>query len=174
METIEEAVKKCERKVGKYKSFFVKRLEQHLVEKGISLPDRIFTLFDTPFEDFTPEYVAMYEQKIKGQALFHIFSDMLVEIYQHLDADKIGWEAAANFLLDTPMKICALNALKRIDQLEAMPENDYLYMVEQFSGVSSMQVTPKGQKFGVRPYSGAGKNRWWKKEELGLVSCGIS
>ncbi len=173
METIEEAVKKCERVAGKYKSFFVKRLEQHLAEKGIKIPERIFKLFDTPFGDFTPEYTAMYEQKIKEQALFYIFSDMLVEIYQKLEAERIGWEAAANFLLDTPMKACALHALNRIDQLETMPADDYLYMVEQFSGLSSMQITPKGQKFGVRPYNGSGKSRWWKREEPGLVSSGV-
>jgi len=33
----------------------------------------------------------MYEKKIKGQALFQIFADMLVEVYQQLDADKAGW-----------------------------------------------------------------------------------
>ena len=169
METIEEAIKKCERTPGSYRSFFVKRLEQHLSEKCINIPDRVFALFDTPFEDFTPEYVMMYEQKIKGQALFHIFADMLVEIYQYLDADKAGWEAAANFLKDTPMKACALHALKRIDQLEAMPENDYLYMVEQFNGLSSSEITPRDQKFGVRPYTGGGRSRWWKREEPGLV-----
>ncbi len=173
METIEEAVKKCERNPGGYKSFFVKRLEQHMADKGINIPDRIFALFDTPFGEFTPEYVEMYEQKIKGQALFHIFSDMLVEIYQGLEADKTGWESAANFLKDTPMKLCALQALQRIDQLEAMPENDYLYMAEQFSGLSSSAITPKDQKFGVRPYSGGGKNRWWKREEPRLVSSGV-
>ena len=169
METIEEAIKKCERTPGSYKSFFVKRLEQHLSEKGVSIPDRVFALLDTPFKDFTPEYVMMYEQKIKGQALFHIFSDMLVEIYEHLEADKTGWEAAANFLKDTPMKVCALQALERIDQLEAMPENDYLYMVEQFNSLSSADITPKDQKFGVRPYTGGGKSRWWKREEPKLV-----
>lgn len=153
METIEEALQKCESKAGKYKSFFVKRLEQHLLDKGINIPERIFTLFDTPFDCFTPEYAMMYEQKIKGQALFHVFSDMLVEIYQHLEADKSGWEAAANFLEDTPMKVCALHALERIGQLESMPEEDYLYMVEQFNGLSSMRITPRGQKFYVRPFS---------------------
>jgi len=166
METLEQAIKNCERSVGSQRSFFVKRLEQHLFEKGITIPERIFTLFDTPFEDFTPEYSEMYEKKIKGQALFHIFSDMLVEIYERLEADKAGWETAANFLQDTPMRMCAMHALRRIDELEAMSESDHLYMVEQFNGLSTMQVTPKDRKFGVRPYSGASKSRWWKREEL--------
>ena len=166
METIEEAIQKCERKKGRYKSFFVKRLEQHLMEKGISIPERIFTLFDTPFDCFTPEYVAMYEQKIKGQALFYLFSDMLVEIYEHLDADKTGWEAAANFLEDTPMKVCALHALERIAELDAMPEEEYLRMVEEFNGLSAMRITPKDQKFYVRPYGKDGKGRMRKQARV--------
>jgi hypothetical protein len=172
VETLEEAVRKCEKSAGKCRSFFAKRLEQHLSEKGIAIPERIFSLFDTPFSAFTPECIVMYEQKIKGQALFQIFSDMLVEIYQRLDAEKSGWETAANYLEDTPMRICALHAMKRIDQLEQMPESDYLYMVEQFSGLSAVGITPKDQKFGARPYAGMGKSRWWKREEPRLVSSG--
>jgi hypothetical protein len=174
LETLEEAVKNCEKSTVKCRSFFGKRLEQHMNEKGIAIPERIFSLFDTPFSAFTPEYVKMYEQKIKGQALFHIFSDMLVEIYQELDADKAGWETAANYLEDTPMRICALLALKRIDQLEEMPENDYLYMVEQFNGLSAEGITPQDQKFGVRPYAGMGKNHWWKKEQPKMASSGAN
>jgi hypothetical protein len=174
METIEEAVKKCERQTGRYKSFFVKRLEQHLMEKSINIPERIFTLFDTPFDCFTPEYVAMYEQKIKGQALFYLFSDMLVEIYEHLDADKTGWEAAANFLEDTPMKVCALHALERIAELDAMPEEDYLRMVEEFNGLSAMRITPKDQKFGVRPYGNNGKSRARRREQPRMEEAGVA
>lgn len=70
VETLEEALKKCERSTGKCRSFFVKRLEQHLRDKGIAIPDLIFSLFDTPFSEFTPEYVKMYEERVKGQALF--------------------------------------------------------------------------------------------------------
>ncbi|MEW6554439.1 MAG: hypothetical protein AB1384_09155 [Actinomycetota bacterium] len=165
METLEQSVKKCEKSVSKCRSFFVKRLEQHFIDKGIKIPEGIFTLFDTPFSQFTPEYKAMYEQKIKGQALFHIFSDMLVEIYQELDADKSGWEAAANYLEDTPMRICALLAMKRIDELEELPDSDYLYMVEQFNSLSEARITPREQKFGVRPYTGAGRSHWWKRED---------
>ncbi|MFW6113708.1 MAG: hypothetical protein ACOC78_02160 [Actinomycetota bacterium] len=77
---------------------------------------------DIPFDEFTPEISAVYETYIKGQALFHIFSDMLAEIYEDMNADKSGWEAAANFLKDTPMKLCALYALQKIEELENMPD----------------------------------------------------
>jgi hypothetical protein len=158
MEALEAEIRSCERSAGQHKSFFIKRLEQHLTERGISIPGPIFALFDTPFTDFTPESREMYEREIKGQALFHIFSDMLIEIYEGLTADRIGWEAAANYLEDTPMKVCALHALQRIGQLEQMKDEDYLYMVEEFSNRSKARVTPVDQKFNVRSYSSAGKS----------------
>ncbi len=171
--TGEETAKKSEAGVARCRSFFAKKLEQHMSERGIAIPERIFSIFDMPFSQFTPEYLKIYEEKIKGQALFQIFSDMLVEIYQKLDADKSGWEAAANYLEDTPMRICALHALKRIDKLEDMPGDDYLYMAEQFSGLSAAGLTPQDQKLGARHYyAGGAKSRWWKRDEPKLVGNG--
>jgi hypothetical protein len=163
-EAIETTIRKCERSAGcKTRSFFVKKLEQHLLEKGINIPNSIFDLFDTPFADFTPEYSRVYEHKVKGQALFHIFSDMLLEIYESLDADRIGWEAAANFLEDTPMKVCSLHALARIQQLEEMPDYESLDLAEELSVNTSSVVTPRAQKLYVKPYGGAGKGRKGKR-----------
>ena len=140
----------------------MKRLEAYLMEKGIAIPRSIFALFDLPFEEFSPEHMDLYEQKIKGKPLFHIFSDMLVDIYQRLDADKVGWEAAANFLDDTPMRVCALHALRRIDQLESMQDDDYEDMVEQLRSLARAPVTPREHKYNIRPYATGGKNHWWK------------
>jgi hypothetical protein len=164
-EAIEAAIRSCERsQTTGSRSFFVKKLEQHFQEKGIKIPDQIFDLFDTPFTEFTPQYAKVYEERIKGQALFHIFSDMLVEIFEMLNADRTGWEAAANYLYDTPMKICALHALARIQQLEEIPEEiDYLDLMEEFSGkAKQIRVTPREQKRNIRPYRENGKGRWKK------------
>lgn len=167
VETIEYAVKSCERTdKGRHRSFFLKRLEHHLKDRGIKVPDLIFDLFDTPFKDFTPQYCGVYETKIKGQALFHIFSDMLVEIYDLIEADRTGWEAAANYLEDTPMKVCALHALTRIQQLEEIEEEaDYasLDLMEEFSGIAKSGVTPRDEKLNVRPYKGKGKGHRRRK-----------
>lgn len=163
-EAIELSVRKCERSAGsKQRSFFVKKLEQHLLEKGVNIPNNIFDLFDTPFDQFTPEYARVYEEKIKGQALFHIFSDMLVEIYEHLEADRAGWEAAANFLEDTPMKVCALHALTRIQQLESMPDYDSLDLAGELSANSDSIYTPRERKLYVKTYNGNDKGRKRKK-----------
>jgi len=133
-----------------YRSYFVKKLEQHLEGKGMKVPHSIFSVFDTPFSDFSPEYEKIYEEKIKGQALFQIFSDMLVEIYEEINADKAGWEAAANFLKDTPMKLCALYALEKLEELERMPETIYACIEEQ---PDDMQASPHKQKLYVKPYA---------------------
>jgi hypothetical protein len=163
-EVIEAAIRKCERSAGyKTRSFFVKRLEQHLLEKSVNVPSNIFDLFDTPFVEFTPEYSRVYEHKVKGQALFHIFSDMLLEIFESIDADRIGWEAAANYLEDTPMKVCALHTLTRIQQLEEMPDYESLDLAEELSVNTSSVVTPRAQKLYVKPYVGVGKGRRGKR-----------
>lgn len=165
MEAIETKIRSCERSTGRTKSYFAKRLEQHLAEKGIKIPSQILALFDTPFSEFSPALAKTYEQKIKGQGLDHIFSDMLVEIYEKVNADRSGWESAANFLEETPMKVCALYALERIDQLNKIEEDDYVHMVEEFSGLYAGAVTPQTRKYNVRPYMG-NKSHWWKRDEM--------
>jgi hypothetical protein len=139
-----------------YKSFFIKKLEQHLKEQGVKIPHYIFSVFDTPFSDFGPEFEEIYETKIKGQALFQIFSDMLVEIYEDINADKAGWEAAANFLQDTPMKLCALYALEKIEELESMPEINYASVEGQPEG---LQASPPRQKLNVKRYTHEDKSK---------------
>lgn len=151
MEAIEEEVKRCERSMGKHKSFFIKKLEHYLEEQGIDIPEEILDLMDTPFEEFTPEHAALYEEKVKGQALTFIFTDNLIEIYHHLGADRAGWEAAVHFLPDTPMKVIALGALQRIDELERIPEPE----PDPFAGdgeAPAARFTPQDRKFNVRRY----------------------
>jgi len=133
-----------------YRSYFIKKLEQHLKERGVKVPYNIFSVFDTPFNEFSPEYEKIYEEKIKDQALFQIFSDMLLEIYEEIGADKAGWEAAANFLQDTPMKICALYALEKIEELEYMPEPTYATVEGQ---PADLHISPTRQKLYVKPYT---------------------
>jgi hypothetical protein len=168
MEVLEVEVRSCEATMGRrYRSFFVKRLEQHLQDQGLEVPHLIFDLFDKPFELFTDNDKKVYEERVKGQALFHIFSDMLIEIYARLEADRVGWETAANFLDDTPIKVCALHTLERIEELEEMPdEEDYMTMVEEFKSLSRVKVTPCEQKYKVRRYDDK-KGHWWKKEKTG-------
>jgi hypothetical protein len=132
-----------------YKSYFTKKLEQHLKARGMEVPSDIFSVLDTPFNEFDPQYEKIYEEKIKDQALFQIFSDMLVEIYEEIGADKAGWEAAANFLQDTPMKICSLYALEKIEELEYLPETTYASVEAQ---PVDLHISPTRHKLYVKPY----------------------
>lgn len=167
MSTLEAAVKanitatRLETKVQR--SFFVKKLERHMADKGIKIPRKVFTVMDTPFSEFNPTYREFYENRIKGQALFHVFSDMLIKIYEDLNAEKAGWEDAVEYLEDSPMKLCAIYALRRIDELEQMREDNYVDMVEEFNYLSAEETAPVKRKFNVKPYSGKDKSRWWKK-----------
>jgi len=63
------------------------------------------------------------------------------------------------------MRICALQALKRIDELEEMPDNDYLYMVEQFQRPLECSHHPQGTEVRCASIWHTGKSRRWKKEE---------
>lgn len=161
MEVLEMQVRSCEASAGRRcRSFFSKRLEQHLTDKGLQVPHQILDLFDKPFPQFTDEDKKIYEERVKGQALFHIFSDMLIEIYEWLEADRLGWETAANFLEETPMKVCALHTLKRIEELELLPsDEDYVDMVEEFKSLSKVHVTPREQKYNVKRYNGKKSRR---------------
>ncbi len=98
MEVLEVQVRSCEATMGRsYRSFFVKRLEQHLQDQGLEVPHLIFDLFDKPFKLFTDNDKKVYEERVKGQALFHIFSDMLIEIYTRLEADRGGLGNSGEF-----------------------------------------------------------------------------
>ena len=168
MEVLEVQVRSCEATMGRrYRSFFIKKLEQHLHDQRLEVPHLIFDLFDTPFELFTDNDRRIYEERVKGQALFHIFSDMLIEIYERIEADRAGWETAANFLDDTPMKVCALHTLARIEELEELPdEEDYTAMVDELKSLSRVKVTPVEQKYNVRRYDDK-KGHWWNREKTG-------
>ncbi|MDY6795453.1 MAG: hypothetical protein SWK76_09285 [Actinomycetota bacterium] len=148
-----------------HKSYFMKKLEQHLEVKGINIPGRILEVMDTPFEEFPSSYARIYKQQIKGQALLHIFSDMLIEIFQGMQADQAGWQASANFLENTPMRICAMRALDEIERLNALPKGNHSCMMEEFSDLVSKDEKPEKRKLDVKPYSGKSKSRWWKKRD---------
>ena len=158
MEVVEEDLRDALDSVRttEYRSYFTKKLELHLKGRGMEVPSDIFSVFDTPFNEFSPEYEMIYEEKIKDQALFQIFSDMLVEIYEEIGADKAGWEAAANFLQDTPMKICALYTLEKIEELEYMPETTYASVEAQ---PVDLHISPPRQKLYVKPYTPNGKGK---------------
>ena len=143
------------------KSFFIRRIEKAIKDK-VSVPDRVFALFDTPFEEFTPDCEELFERELVGKSVFWMFSEVLAKIYSEMNADRQGWEAAADFLEDTPIKYCALHAMEKVEKSRESSHADETDVDEN----SRLLVTPDDQKFGVRPYIEDSRNRRRKKGDL--------
>jgi hypothetical protein len=143
------------------KSFFIKRIEKAIKDK-VKVSNRVFALFDTPFDDFTPDCEELFEKELVEKSIFWMFSEVLAKIYSEMNADRHGWEAAADFLDDTPIKYCALHAMEKVEKSRESSTADYADLEEN----SSLDVTPDDQKFGVRPYIERSRNRRRNKGDL--------
>lgn len=108
------------------KSFFTKKLERKLDERGIMVPASIIALLDKPFDDFTVEEQRLYEGEFKGRQLTILFSDLLDELYEETGRVASGWNAMCRYLKDTPMKLIATYVVQEEGRLEevakAVPE----------------------------------------------------
>jgi hypothetical protein len=143
------------------KSFFTKRIEKAIKDR-VEVSDRVFALFDTPFDQFTPDCEELFERELVGKSVFWMFSEVLAKIYNEMNADRQGWEAAADFLKDTPIKYCALHAMEKVEKSKASSKIDNVDMDES----SQLLVTPDDQKFGVRPYIERSRNGRRKRGDL--------
>ncbi|NPV60264.1 MAG: hypothetical protein HPY75_11490 [Actinobacteria bacterium] len=104
------------------KSYFTKKLERKLEERGIKVPAAILSLLDKPFDQFTPEDKDFYEAEFKGRQLLILFSDLLAELYEETGKCESGWSAMCRFLKDTPIKLMATYVLKEEERLEEAVE----------------------------------------------------
>lgn len=145
------------------RSFFIKRIER-VIRDRVEIPGEVFALFDTPFEEFTPECEELFERELVEKSIFWMFSDVLAKICRDMNADRHGWEAAAEFLEDTPIKYCALHAMEKVEkQRESSTGEDFLGVgVEDID----LRLSPEDQKFGVRPYIERSRNRRRGRGEL--------
>lgn len=143
------------------KSFFTKRIEK-AIEDRVSVPDSVFALFDTPFDEFTPDCEELFEKELVEKSVFWMFSEVLAKIYHEMNADRQGWEAAADFLKDTPIKYCALHAMEKVEKKKESLKTDDNDIDES----AGLNVRPDDQKFGVRPYIERSRNRSRKRGDL--------
>ncbi len=131
---------------GARRSFFTRRLERKLKERGIKVPEAIIALLDRPFEEFTPEDRSLYEAEFKGRQLTILFSDLLDELYEETGKCESGWSAMCRFLKDTPMKLIATYVLQEEERLEEVGEPPPPDL--------STGTRPR-EKYNVRPYQPA-------------------
>ncbi len=126
------------------KSYFTKKLEHKLEERGIKVPASIIALLDKPYDKFTPEDRRIYEQEFEGRQLKILFSDLLDELFEETGRVVSGWTAMCRFLKDTPMKDIALYVIAEEERLEAVSQ--------QPSPLEGERDGPVREKFYVKPY----------------------
>ena len=143
------------------KSFFIKRIEKAIKDR-VKVSDRVFALFDTPFEEFTPDCEELFERELVEKSVFWMFCEVLAKVYSEMNADRQGWEAAADFLEDTPIKYCTLHATEKVEKSRESSQADDPDIDEN----DRLLVTPDDQKFGVRPYLERSRNRRRKRVDL--------
>jgi len=143
------------------KSFFTKRIEKAIKDR-VEVSDCVFALFDTPFDQFTPDCEELFERELVKRSVFWMFSEVLAKIYHEMNADRQGWEAAADFLKDTPIKYCALHAMEKVEKSKASSKVDGADMNEN----SRLNLRPDDEKFGVRPYIERSRNGRRKRGDL--------
>ncbi|MEW6553486.1 MAG: hypothetical protein AB1384_04260 [Actinomycetota bacterium] len=104
------------------KSYFTKKLERKLDERGIKVPVSIISLLDKPFDEFSPQEMRIYEEEFKGRQLTILFSDLLDELYEETGRVSSGWNAMCRYLKETPMKLIATYVVQEEERLEVMGE----------------------------------------------------
>ncbi len=148
------------------KSFFTRRLEVKVRERGMDLPPEFISIMDVPFDSFTEEQEAFYQAEFKPYTYF--FIEILIDLYEALGAHREGWEDMAGRLPDCPIKELvklALHERARLegfdDGIEEEPAFDPLEM--------SKPVTLSTEKKVVKTYrpsepASSKKGRWWEKK----------
>jgi hypothetical protein len=139
-----------------FKSFFTKKLEYKLEQKGIEIPHSFMALMDKPFDHFSEEDRLIYESQFR--ALAYVFAELLCEVYQSMGGNRQGWEDMAERLEDTPAKIIAKLVISEEERLQEMDEEEAI----------DVPPTNARKKYQVKKY-GAGSNtgkkeRWWEKK----------
>ncbi len=140
-----------------FRSFFTKKLERRLEEKGLEAPQQLLNLMDVPFEEFTPEDKELYESKIKPLAF--VFAEHLMEVYEIMGRPRRGWEEMLERLQPSPIKVLAALVLHEDEKAQNMPDEP-----------DPLEEPPdngrRAEKISVRVYrdKGTSRERWWEKK----------
>ena len=138
------------------RSYFTKKLERKLQENEVEIPQSLFILMDTPFEDFSETEREVYENRFR--ALTHVFVDALRDIYVSMGSHYQGWEEMSERLQPTPMKILANLVLAEEDSLQVIAD-EALTRAEEATGMNK----PAAKKR-VTPNPDDSKDHWWDKK----------
>jgi hypothetical protein len=148
------------------KSFFTRRLEVKLQERGMDLPPEFISILDVPFDSFTEEQEAFYQVEFKPFTYF--FIEILIDLYEALGAHREGWEDMMGRLPDCPIKELVKLALHEKARLEGFDDG-----VEEEPAFDPLElckpITMTPEKRVVKTYrpsqsSSPRKERWWEKK----------
>jgi hypothetical protein len=140
------------------RSFFTKKLERKFEEKGLEAPQRLLSLMDVPFEEFTPEDKELYESEIKPLA--YVFMEYLMEVYEVMGRPKHGWEEMLERVDPSPIKLLASLVIHEDEKAQQLEEEPDLAEVTPI-------VSAPTDKISVRVYAKdkeQNKERWWEKK----------
>lgn len=141
------------------KSFFTKKLERKMDERGVNVPAAIIALLDKPFDDFTPEEERVYAAEFESRQLNILFSDLLFELYEETGKVSSGWTAMIRYLKDTPMRRIATLVIEEEERLEEV--------AKETACEEPFPDRPAREKIYVKPYKPEAAQekgpRWRKK-----------
>jgi hypothetical protein len=114
-------------------SFFTRKFSHKVKQQGKGIPSSVMVFLDTPICSFNEDQKTFYEEKFCP--MIPSVVSVLTEIYEEVGADRDGWEDMITYSCktDTPMKICAREALDRKDNERAKRDN-FDVGVEQSTG----------------------------------------
>ncbi|MDD5667011.1 MAG: hypothetical protein PHS26_06835 [Actinomycetota bacterium] len=141
-----------------FRSFFTKKLERKFDEKQLEIPQRLLSLMDVPFEEFTPEDKVTYETEIKP--LTFVFVEHLMEVYETMGRPRRGWEEMLERIDPSPIKVLASLVIHEDEKAQLIGD-------EPDPAELAPIVSAPAEKISVRVY-GRGKEqdkeRWWEKK----------
>ncbi len=105
------------------KSFFTKRLEVKLEERGMNLPDDYIIIMDIPFEDFNESCQAFYDTEFKLYTYF--FIEIIIDLYEALGAHREGWEEMLERLPECPIRELVELSLQEKARLENFDDGGF-------------------------------------------------
>lgn len=159
MERIAENESMATRSRKMFRSYFTKKLERKLEEKGLDAPQHLLNLMDVPFEEFTPEDRELYETEFKPLAF--VFADHLTEVYRSMGSPRQGWEEMLERLKDSPAKVVAKLVIHEEEKVQTIED--------PFDPEEEPSPAPAAKsKINVRTYRNReqerSKERWWGKK----------
>lgn len=119
-------------------SFFTRKFSHKMKQRGTGVPPSVMAFLDTPISSFDEKQRAYFEEKFNP--MMPTVISVLTEIYEEVGADRDGWADMITYSCktDTPMKICAREALALKDD-ENSKRDDFGNGFEQSAGMVQAQ-----------------------------------